>query len=86
MDDERRDEPPADPNDAEYYSFLDPKLVNYARSRMPDITLRRIAENDNEIRFNMEQGGQLDGHPMGLVIDKFTGQINNHVFVDYRPR
>lgn len=75
-----------DPNDAEYYSFLEPELVQYVRRKMRDLTLQRIAENESEIRFNMENGGQLDGHPMGLVIDKFTGQINNHVFVDYRPR
>lgn len=72
---------PVDPNDANYYHELDPKLVKYARQRMPDITLEKIHENALEIQFNMEQGGMLDGHPLGLVIDKFTGIIYNHIFI-----
>ena len=70
-----------DPNDEDYYSFLDPELVQYARRKMPDITLERIDKNSAEIRYNMEQGGMIDGFPMGLVVNKYTGDIYNHVFV-----
>lgn len=70
-----------DPNDASYYAFLDPALVQYARRKFPDITLERIDSNASEIRYNMEQGGMVDGYPMGLVVNKYTGDIYNHVFV-----
>ena len=70
-----------DPNDASYYAFLDPALVQYARRKFPDITLERIDRNASEIRYNMEQGGMVDGYPMGLVVNKYTGDIYNHVFV-----
>lgn len=79
---EKRDKPEkTDPNDEDYYSFLDPALVEYARRKMPDITLERIYKNSAELRYNMEQGGMVDGFPMGLVVNKYTGDIYNHVFV-----
>lgn len=70
----------ADPNDADYYRLPD-ELVRFARRKFPDISLQRIYDNQEEFEWNYRQRGQCDGLPLGLVINKYTGDIYNHVYV-----
>lgn len=69
-----------DPNDADYYQ-VPPELVAFARRKFPEISLKRIAENESEFSWNYRMGGMCDGHPMGLVPDPFSGLISNHIYI-----
>lgn len=64
-----------DPNDSEYYSNLPQGLIDFARRKFPDISLKLIDKNRNEFDFVREQVSKLDGFPLGLRMDKKTGDI-----------
>jgi hypothetical protein len=64
-----------DPNDRKYYSNLPQELIDFARRKFPDISLRMIDKNRSEFDFVKEQISRLDGFPLGLRMDKKTGDI-----------
>lgn len=64
-----------DPNDREYYSNLPQELIDFARRKFPDISLRLIDKNRSEFDFVRKQISKLDGFPLGLRMDKKTGDI-----------
>ena len=76
---QRRNKQKIDPNDAEYYSYLTQEIVRFAKNKFPDISLEQIAAYNDEFQYNMNCRGQLDGHPLVMRIDKYTGNICNVV-------
>lgn len=75
----RRNNQQIDPNDADYYSYLPPDIVRFAKNKFRDISLEQIAAYSDEFQYNMDCRGQIDGHPLVMRIDKYTGNICNVV-------
>lgn len=75
----QRDKKQIDPNDTDYYSYIPSTLVRFAKNKFPDISLEQIAAYNDEFQYNMDCRGQLDGHPLVMRIDKYTGNICNVV-------
>lgn len=55
------------------------KLALFAKNKFPEITKEQIEAYSDEFQYNMDCRGQLDGHPLVMRIDKYTGNICNVV-------
>ncbi len=75
---------PIDPNDAAYYSNLPRPLIEFARRKFPDISLKLIDRNRSEFDFVREQGGKLDGLPLAMRMETRTGNIYTIVVLSHR--
>lgn len=75
----QKEEDDIDQNDREYYSSLSDDLIEFAKRKFPDISLRLIDRNRSEFDFVKSQRGMIDGFPLGLRIDKLTGNISTVV-------
>ncbi|GEM_PF-6898528 len=55
------------------------EIVSFAKRKFPEITKEQIETYSDEFQYNMDCRGQIDGHPLVMRIDKYTGNICNVV-------
>lgn len=60
---------------------LHPKLYDYAKQKFPLMSDELIYKNAQEFLFNMEHNGQLDGHIIGMHLNRNTGIVMTHIFI-----
>lgn len=60
---------------------LHPKLYDYAKRKFPYMSDELIYDNAQEFLFNMSNNESIDGHVMGMCLDKNSGIIMTHVFI-----
>lgn len=60
---------------------INTRLYDYAKQKFPFMSDELIYKNAQEFLFNMEHNGQLDGHIIGMHLNRNTGIVMTHVFI-----
>ncbi|HBN00224.1 MAG TPA: hypothetical protein DD384_03195, partial [Firmicutes bacterium] len=55
------------------------EIVSFAKRKFSEITKEQIETYSDEFQYKMDCRGQIDGHPLVMRIDKYTGNICNVV-------